>query len=215
MTWFGNRGEEQDLTTAEGQGERVLRVLAADEDAAALERTASVLRELGHDVVGCVVALAETAQTIAAEDPDISVVVLHDDDDHALELIEEITEFASGPVVALLDRDDPDFVRKAADSGIYAYARSGRPQDLQGAIDVALRRFEETLALAEEVGQLESALQRRSVIERAKGILMERHGLAERAAFEQLRSHARSSRRTVVDVARDLAGGATPAPPGD
>ena len=49
--------------------------------------------------------------------------------------------------------------------------------------------------------QLESALERRAVIERAKGIMMERHGLDERAAFELMRDHARGQSRRVVDVA--------------
>jgi response regulator NasT len=52
------------------------------------------------------------------------------------------------------------------------------------------------------VEQLEGALDRRAVIERAKGILMERHSLDERAAFEMLRTHARSSNRRLVDIAR-------------
>ena len=55
--------------------------------------------------------------------------------------------------------------------------------------------------LVERVDQLQTALERRTVIERAKGILMERNGIDERAAFELLRGHARDSSRRVVDVA--------------
>jgi response regulator NasT len=58
-----------------------------------------------------------------------------------------------------------------------------------------------------QVGQLESALERRATIERAKGILMERHGLGEREAFERLRNHARSHNQTVVAVAQTVAEG--------
>jgi response regulator NasT len=57
------------------------------------------------------------------------------------------------------------------------------------------------------VTQLESALQRRGVIERAKGILMERHGIDDRAAFALLRDHARSRGRKVVDVASSVVEG--------
>ena len=59
----------------------------------------------------------------------------------------------------------------------------------------------DAMSVEEKVGQLESALERRAVIERAKGILMERHGLAERDAFDVMRDHARSQSRRVVDVA--------------
>ena len=68
-----------------------------------------------------------------------------------------------------------------------------------------MRRYREAARLNEKVGQLEGALERRAVIERAKGILMERHGIDDREAFERLRDHARAGNRRVVEVA---AGGA-------
>ncbi|QEC50012.1 ANTAR domain-containing protein [Baekduia soli] len=79
--------------------------------------------------------------------------------------------------------------------------RDGDEQSLQAAIEVAMRRHAETTRLEEQVGRLETAIERRATIERAKGILMERHGLSDRTAFERLRTHARSRNRTVIDVA--------------
>ena len=78
---------------------------------------------------------------------------------------------------------------------------------MQGAIEIAMRRHEETARLAEQVERLESALERRGAIERAKGILMERHSIDERAAFELLREHARRSNRRVVELAHAVADG--------
>ncbi len=178
-----------------------LRILAADEDREALKRTGEVLGRLGHDVTATAVELAQVTEAIAREEPELSVVVVHRDDEHALDLIEEITAFAGGPVVALLAEDDAEFVRRAAERGIYAAVRDGDQEALQSAIEIALRRHAETVRLIEQVDRLESALERRAVIERAKGILMERHGLTDRDAFDRLRAHARSHNRTVVDVA--------------
>jgi response regulator NasT len=104
-------------------------------------------------------------------------------------------------VIALVTGDDGAFVARAAERGIYAVARGSDPRALQDAIEVSLRRHAETSRLADEVGRLESALERRAQIERAKGILMERHRIADREAFERLRAYARSRNRTVVDVA--------------
>ena len=70
-----------------------------------------------------------------------------------------------------------------------------------------MRRYREEQRLTEKVDQLESALERRAVIERAKGILMERHSVDEREAFELLRDHARASSRRVVDVAQSVLDG--------
>jgi response regulator NasT len=186
---------------------QALRLLAADEDEQALERTAALLKRLGHDVAAFAVDVRAVADRVAETDPDAAVVVVHRDDEHALDLIAEIASFASGPVVALLDGEDPDFVRRAAERGVDAVAGRHSEEALQSALELALRRYGDNARLAEQVGQLEGALGRRALIERAKGVLMERHGLDERAAFELLRSHARARNKTVVDVARSVLDG--------
>lgn len=184
-----------------------LRVLAADEDPDALERLDALLRGLGHRVTAYAVAVAEVARKVVGDDPDVSIVVLHRDDDHALALIEEICAYASGPVVALTLRDDPEFVARAAERGIASYTRPATADAIQSAIELALRRHAELSRLETKVGQLEGALERRAMIERAKGILMERHGTDARTAFERLRTYARANRRRVVDVAAEVADG--------
>jgi response regulator NasT len=184
-----------------------LRVLAADEDQEALDQLAAMLHELGHEVSAYAVEVAEVAEEVAAEDPDVSIVVLHHDDDHALELIEQIGAYASGPVIALTQQDDADFVARAADRGIASYGRPTTPDAIQSAIELALRRHAEVEQLTEKVDQLEGALARRAVIERAKGVLMERHQLDAAQAFERLRSHARTNQRRIVDVALEVADG--------
>jgi response regulator NasT len=104
-------------------------------------------------------------------------------------------------VIAQTRDGDVEFVARAAERGISAWIESASPEIVQGAIEVALRRYEEASRLQVKVDQLESALERRAVIERAKGIVMERHGLDERAAFELMRDHARAQSRRVVDMA--------------
>jgi AmiR/NasT family two-component response regulator len=186
---------------------RSLKVLLADEDPGALKLTAAQVRELGHTPTEIAVSLRQAADAIANEDPDLTIVVLYGDDGHALDLIEEINAYSSGPVIALLDREDPEWVAAAAERGIFAYARQETRESIQAAIEVAMRRYREQRELAEQVERLEGALQRRALIERAKGILMERHSIADRAAFELMREHARSNNRTVVDVAAAITEG--------
>jgi AmiR/NasT family two-component response regulator len=186
---------------------RHLRVLIADEDRDALRHLGSVLESLGHEVTPYVVSVAEAIELISTEDPDLAIVVVHKDDEHALALIGETVEYASGPVIAQTRDGDVEFVARAAERGISAWIESTSPEVVQGAIEVALRRYEEAARLETKVEQLESALERRAVIERAKGILMERHAVDERAAFELLRDHARASSRRVVDVAVTVADG--------
>ena len=187
-------------------GERNLRILLADEDRDALHHLCQVLEGLGHEVTPFAVSVAGAVELIAREDPDVAFVVIHDDDQHALALISETVEYASGPVLAS-GLSEPEFVARAAEMGIAGYVDSDNPEAVQAAIEVAVRRHREAARLMEKVDQLQSALDRRAVIERAKGILMERHGVDERQAFELLRQQARRSNRRVIDLALAVADG--------
>jgi AmiR/NasT family two-component response regulator len=184
-----------------------LRVLIADENESALRRLHEVLNTLGHEVTPYAFSVHDAVELIAKEDPQLAIVVVHTDDEHALALIAEAVEFASGPVIAQLPDADVDFLSRAAERGISAYVESMDPESVQGAIEIAVRRYREARQLYEKVDQLEGALERRGVIERAKGILMERHGVGEREAFELLRDHARSTGRRVVDVSQSVLDG--------
>src|SRR5215204_6293670 len=181
------------MATPSGSGTgRHLRVLIADEDEDALEHLGSVLERLGHEVTPYVVSVADAIELISTEDPDLAIVVVHQDDEHALALIAETVEYASEPVIAQTRDGDVEFVARAAERGISAWIESATPEVVQGAIEVALRRYDETSRLQVKVEQLESALDRRAQIERAKGILMERHGIDERGAFELMRPRPRT-----------------------
>jgi AmiR/NasT family two-component response regulator len=187
--------------------ETSLRVLIADENESALRELHEVLSRLGHEVTPYAVSVQEAVELIAKEDPEVAIVVVHDDDEHALALIGEAVEFASGPVIAQLPDADVAFLARAAEVGISAYAESMDPESVQGAIEVAVRRYREAQRLTEKVAELEGALERRGVIERAKGILMERHSLSDRGAFDMLRDQARNTNRRVVDVAQSVLDG--------
>ena len=182
-----------------------LRVLVADEDKPALDDVAAILRALGHEVVARATSPDGAAAAISEDDPQVAMVKLHSDDEHALELIEEMTDVGGCPVIALLDKEDADFVARAAERGIIAYAQPVDEESVRSSLEIAVRRFAELTELGDAVGQLEHAIARRATIERAKGILMERHGLSDREAFEMLRNEARSNNRRVYEVADDLA----------
>jgi AmiR/NasT family two-component response regulator len=196
------------MTSATGNlTERNLRILIADENESALRELHAVLGKLGHEVTPYAVSVHEAVELIVQDDPQVAIVVVHNDDEHALALIGEAVEYASGPVIAQLPDADIDFLSRAADRGISAYVESMDPESIQGAIEVAVRRYREARHLHEKVDQLESALERRGVIERAKGILMERHGVGERQAFEMMRDHSRATNRRVVEVAQAVLDG--------
>lgn len=181
-----------------------LRILVADEDTRALDSVAAVVRELGHEVVARATSPSGAVAAIEEEQPNVAMVKLHADDEHALDLIEEMIESGDCPVIAVLDSEDPAFVARAAERGVIAYARPVDAESVQSALEIAVRRFAELSELGDAVEKLEDAIARRATIERAKGILMERHGISDREAFELLRAEARSNNRRVFEVARDV-----------
>jgi len=132
--------------------------------------------------------------------PSVAFVGLGESSQHALELIEQIVHEASCPVVALLHEPDHGFVREAARRGVFAYITDGDPQDWQNSIDIVLRRFA-------EFHDLEGAFKRRTITERAKGILMERHGVNDERAFQMLRDESRRAHHGLVDTAQAVVDG--------
>jgi response regulator NasT len=182
-------------------GPKGLKVLVADEDPEALDAVATLLYTLGHEVSARAVGVDEVSREIEDDEPDVALVKLHDDDEHALQLIDEIVDESTCPVIALMEVPQADFISRAAKRGIFAYVQPVTEETVQGALEVALRRHADVERLSSEVDVLEGAIQRRAVIERAKGILMERHAIDDREAFEMLRTHARANNRKLVEVA--------------
>lgn len=185
-----------------------LRVLIANQRSDRLDHVTNVVVGLGHEVVARSIEVDEVAVVTRREQPDVALVGLGDSSEHALELIERIVRQAACPVITLLETDDHAFIGEAAKRGVFAYITDSNPEQLQDSIEIALRRFA-------EFQSLEGAFGRRALIERAKGILMERHDTSEDHAFEMLRSHSRSVNRRLVDIAAAVVEGRSllPGPP--
>jgi AmiR/NasT family two-component response regulator len=186
--------------TADSPEVRRLRVLVANERQDRLVIVADVIRGLGHEVIAPQIEVSEVGPVTAREHPDVAFVGLGESSQHALELIEQIVHEAACPVVALLHEPDPEFVVEAAKRGIFAYITDGDPQEWQSSIEIVLRRFA-------EYRDLEGAFKRRTLTERAKGILMERHAIDEEHAFQMLREHARGTQSKLVDTAQSIVDG--------
>jgi response regulator NasT len=179
-------------------GVEPLRILVADGRRGRLDEVIRTVAGLGHDIVA-EASLADVAALTASLHPDAAIVIVGESSSHALDLIGRIVTEAACPVIAILDVEDQAFVRDAARRGIFAYITQERDSAaLQSSLDIVLSRF------AEYHG-LEGAFARRALTERAKGILMERHSIDERRAFEMLREQARRTNRKIVDVAEAVA----------
>jgi AmiR/NasT family two-component response regulator len=177
-----------------------LRVLIANERSDKLALVAPIVVALGHEVIAREVEVEDVGAVTARERPDVALVGLGQSSGHALELIDRIVREAACPVIVLLHARDPDFIREASRRGVFAHISDADVEDWQSSIDIVLRRFA-------EYQSLEGAFGRRALIERAKGILMERHEIDEAAAFELLRAQARTANRKLIDLASAVVDG--------
>jgi response regulator NasT len=130
----------------------------------------------------------------------VALVGLGASSEHALDLIDKIVREAACPVIALLHEPDPGFVKEASKRGVFAHISDDDVEDWQSSIDIVLRRFA-------EYHDLQGAFGRRAQIERAKGILMERHSIDEDRAFEMLRERSRIDNRKLIDLAAAVVDG--------
>jgi AmiR/NasT family two-component response regulator len=171
-----------------------LRVLIANERKDRLALVAPIVVALGHEVIAREIEVADVGPVTARERPDVALVGLGESSEHALELIDKIVREAACPVIVLLHARDPEFVKEASKRGVFAHISDADVEDWQSSIDIVLRRFA-------EYHDLEGAFGRRAMIERAKGILMERHSIDDESAFAMLRERSRIDNRKLVDLA--------------
>ncbi len=174
-----------------------LRVLIADQDQRRIAEIAGVISGLGHTVVARLLDVSAIAEATQREEPDVAIVGLdgNREQSHALDLISAIVKQATCPVIADLVADDDSFIEKAARRGIFAYVKHGEEHEMEHAIDIVLNRYA-------EFSKLHGALRTGAIIEQAKGILMERHGISPAEAFAELRTRARSTTQSVFEVAQ-------------
>ncbi len=180
--------------SAQRPGAARQRILIANENQRHLDEITALVEASGHDVIARLVRADDVAAELAEHQPDMAMVAVGSRDEHALTLVDELATQSSCPIIIFLDEPDPDFVDKALGLGAFACISQADPDEVASQIAVALHRHDELASLRASFG-------RRMVVERAKGVLMERHGLEERQAFERLRDDARDHRATIVTVA--------------
>jgi response regulator NasT len=181
-------------------GRAHLRVLIANERKDRLELVVPIVVGLGHEVIAREIEVDDVGAVTARERPDVALVGLGASSQHALDLIDKIVHEAACPVIVLLHAPDAAFVKEASKRGVFAHISDDDVDDWQSSIDIVLRRFA-------EYHDLQGAFGRRATIERAKGILMERHSVDEEAAFELLRERSRIDNRKLIDLASAVVDG--------
>jgi response regulator NasT len=182
---------------------RPLKIAVADDEPRMLDFYREVLPLLGHEVVGAAQTGRDLVEKARATRPDLIITDIKMPDMDGIDAARQICQDEVTPVILVSAFSDPELIERAAPNYVLAYlVKPLKPKDLEPAIAIVTRRFEEFQALRKEADNLRQAIADRKLIERAKGILMKRTGQDEASAFRRLQKMARDTNRKLVEVAQ-------------
>ena len=161
------------------------------------------LLESGFNLIATLPADVFLSDRISQLQPDLIIVDAESEARDALEHVVFATRDARRPIVLFTDDNDTTHVRDAVAVGVSAYIVDGLSSTrIRPILDVAMARFEYEERLRDERDDARHALQERTVIDRAKALLMDKQGLSEKEAFTKLRKVAMDKGLKLGEVAQ-------------
>ncbi len=181
------------------------RIIIADDESLIRLDLREMLTHLGYDVIGEAGDGRSAMELARRLRPDLLIMDIKMPDLDGISAAEELTRERIAPVVLVTAYSDQGLVERAREAGVVGYVvKPFREAELMPVIELSRARFDEFRTLEREVGNLKDALETRKVIERAKGVLMETHGLRESEAFHRIRKTSMDARKSMKEVAEAI-----------
>ena len=182
-----------------------VRVVIAEDEAIIRLDLKETLQEEGYEVVGETGRGDEAVRLVGELRPDIAILDIKMPGIDGLEAAREIAKERHAAVLILTAFSQRDLIEQARDAGALAYlVKPFQRSELIPAVEVALGRFQEMKALEQEVKGLEDQLETRRLVDRAKGLLMDKEAMTEHEAFSFIQRTAMSERTTMKEIARQV-----------
>ncbi len=184
------------------------RVVIAEDEAIIRLDLKELLQEEGYDVVGETGRGDEAIELVRRLHPDLVILDIKMPGLDGLSAARQIAGERLSAVLMVTAFSQRELVEQARDAGALAYlVKPFQKSDLIPAIEVALGRFAELTSLERDVEDLQGRLEARKTIDRAKGRLMDEHGLAEQDAWRFLQQSAMTSRVRIDEIAQQIVDG--------
>ena len=185
-----------------------IRVVIAEDEAIIRLDLRETLEEEGYEVVAETGRGDDAIELVRETKPDLAILDIKMPGVDGLSAAKVIADERLAAVLVLTAFSQQDLVEQARDAGALAYlVKPFQTSDLVPAIEMALGRYAEIVSLERENANLAERLEARKVIDRAKGRLMDDHGMSESASFRFLQKQAMDSRRKIHEVAADVIAG--------
>lgn len=182
-----------------------LRLILVDDNPARATAVESRLSGAGCEVLSIIPTASGLLYQMAQQEPDVVIIALDSPDRDVLESLSIASSHNPRPVVMFSEAGDPGFIGDAIRAGVTAYqAEDISPERVRAAVDIAIAQFSAFSELRQELDQARRQLEDRKVIDRAKGLLIDVHGVAEQEAYATLRKLAMDKHRTLGETARDV-----------
>ena len=179
-----------------------LRVLLVDDSRDRRASIEAALAGVGCDLVGCASGTDNLLRRIQADDPEVVIIDMESPDRDTLESLESVQSSAPRPIVMFTQDDDGRTITRATRAGVSAYVVDGISQKrVRPILDAAIERFQRFQSLSRELADARAELEQRKIVDRAKGILMQRRGISEDQAYKAMRNLAMSRNKRLVDIA--------------
>ncbi len=182
---------------------RKMNILIADDESIIRLGLKRILEEAGHTVYAAENGLAALKQAEGCR-PDLAILDIKMPEMDGLEAARVLLERAQLPIIFLTAYGEQELIERAARLSVMGYlVKPIKEAELLAMIEVAAQRYAEHARTAQAAAELEDEVASRRVIDRAKGLLMQREGVSEFEAYQRLQQRAREQRRTLQETAEE------------
>jgi response regulator NasT len=183
----------------------MLSILVIDESRTRAAEICAGLALAGHQVAAVLSSALDLSEQVEAIRPDVILIETDSPSRDTLEHLATLNRDLPRPVIIFAQEGDAEAIRHAMKAGVAAYVVDGlETSRLKPIVEVAVARFEEEQALRRELAAASQKLSERKLVERAKGLLMQRQGLSEHQAYEKLRKTAMDKNLRLAEVAQRM-----------
>ena len=163
------------------------------------------LEKLGHTVLAEVEDGVQAVEAAKLHKPDVIIMDIKMPIMDGIEAARVILAEAPCAILFLSSFNEDELLDQASDTGALAYLmKPFRKEDLAPALSIAIRRYREMRSQQKEIDSLKDTLETRKLIERAKGILMDRHSMSESEAFKRIHFQARNQNKKMREIAQSI-----------
>ena len=189
---------------------KALRIVIADNESIIRMDLRELLEEAGHTVLAEASDGLQAVELARRHQPDLIIMDIKMPEMDGITAAKIISNDRLAPVLLLTAYSQKEIVEKAKDSGVLAYlVKPVKEANLFPAMEIAMSRFQEFTELEKELEGVKNSLENRKLLDRAKGILMEAHGLTENEAFRRIQQYSMNKRKSIRDVAEMIIHAAT------